>query len=528
MIMLSRYLSRNIPGCGLIALSVLMAVSVLVAANGAAQDGPYRTPRQEGKGPLKVFIFGGQSNMQGQGTVTAKDAAGAERKGTLVSLLQDKAKAPMLKHLIDAKGEWVERDDVWVYDVNEGGTTKGPLQTGYGWEPWNRNVFGPELQAGHVLGNYYSNQVLIIKTAWGGKSLQTDFRPPSSGGKVGPYYTDMVAIINRVLSDIKREFPAYDGSGYEIVGLAWWHGFNDGCCEKGGIDDYEKNLTNFINDLRKDLKSPQLPIFITEFTGTPSSLHENNWMSIRKAQAATAARPEFRGTAQFIETHDFVREEKDSPGGGSHHEWNNAETYFLVGNAIGETLVKYMQESTTALSGPGPYVKLASLATQIQQGQGLGGALKTLTTKKSSKDPIEAAEATTMLAALTKGAQEQLDDAINEIQKDPVVAITRLNNVATRFSGSEFATKAKLEADTVKKDPKIQKEIKAGAMLEQIVAAEATMKPFQNVRDPKAGGFRTLNAPTIQAVLSQCQALAKRYPGTNAAKKAEDIIERYR
>jgi hypothetical protein len=54
------------------------------------------------------------------------------------------------------------------------------------------------------------------------------------------------------------------------------------------------------------------------------------------------------------------------------------------------------------------------------------------------------------------------------------------------------------------------------------------MKPFQNVREPKASGFKTLNAATIQAVLGQCQALAKRYPGTNAAKKAEDIIERYR
>ena len=57
-----------------------------------------------------------------------------------------------------------------------------------------RHHFGPELQFGHVLGDYFDNQVLLIKTAWGGKSLYRDFRPPSSGGTVGPYYTKMLSI----------------------------------------------------------------------------------------------------------------------------------------------------------------------------------------------------------------------------------------------------------------------------------------------------------------------------------------------
>ena len=40
---------------------------------------------------------------------------------------------------------------------------------------------GPELEFGTVVGDRYAEPVLLIKTAWGGKSLHTDFRPASAG-----------------------------------------------------------------------------------------------------------------------------------------------------------------------------------------------------------------------------------------------------------------------------------------------------------------------------------------------------------
>jgi len=480
--------------------------------------------QQEGRGPLKVFIFGGQSNMEGFGTVTAKDGAGNERNGTLVSMLKDPGKAPMIRHLVDAKGQWVERDDVWVYNRTGGGLAKGRLRPGYGAGP---DVFGPEFQAGHVLGRAFTNQVLILKYAVGGKDIIKDFRPPSSGGSVGPNYTELVSTVHSVLSDPKAHFPAYNGSGVEIAGIVWWHGFNDGL-QAPAIEAYETNLANFIKDLRKEFKSPRLPVFITEFTGTPGSLKEDNWNKIRKAQAAAAARPEFNGTVRFVSTRDFVREEKDSPGGGSHHEWNNAETYFLVGNAIGESIVKHAQESTWELSGPGPYVKLSSLAAQIRQGRGLGAALKTLAAKKAVEDPVEAAEAAAMFDALSRGAQDRLEAALAEIETDPGEALARFNAVASMFAGSDIAVKAKEAADKLKNDPKIQNEAKAAALLDRAAAAEAAMRPFQGAKDPKAEGFRKLNGPSIEALIAQCQLIVKRYPGTKAAGQAEALQSRYR
>ena len=41
--------------------------------------------------------------------------------------------------------------------------------------------------------DHFKEKVLLIKTAWGGKSLYKDFRPPSAGdGAPGEYYTKMI------------------------------------------------------------------------------------------------------------------------------------------------------------------------------------------------------------------------------------------------------------------------------------------------------------------------------------------------
>ena len=290
--------------------------------------------------PVKVFILAGQSNMQGQGIVTMKDKDGSEKPGTLTAMLKDPAKAPMLKGWVDAKGNWAEkRDDVWVYDVNEFGSRHGVLGFGYGWALGSREWFGPEMQFGHLMGNHFDNQVLIIKTAWGGRDLYKDFRPPSSGGTVGPFYTEMLATVKLVLGDIKAQFPGYAGGGCELASFVWWHGWNDFCNPRSAVPEYEKNLVNLIKDVRRDLKAPKLPVVIGEFTGPwGADCKEAAALAIRKAQKDAAARPEFAGTVKFVETHDFVRAEKDSPTGEGYLEFKNGETYFLIGDALGKAM----------------------------------------------------------------------------------------------------------------------------------------------------------------------------------------------
>ncbi len=103
----------------------------------------------------------------------------------------------------------------------------------------------------------------------------------------------MIGTVNKVLGDIKEQFPGYKGGGYELCGFVWWHGWNDFCDDKATAA-YEKNLINLIHDVRKDLKAPRLPVVIGEFTGPWLTDVPEKALAIRKAQAAVAAKPEFK------------------------------------------------------------------------------------------------------------------------------------------------------------------------------------------------------------------------------------------
>ncbi len=295
-----------------------------------------------------MFILAGQSNMEGQAVVDLDGKDYNHGRGTLAALMRDPAKAPTFKHLKNGQGDWATREDVWVrYQRERGPLLAGPLAIGfavYG----GRHHFGPELQFGHVVGRHLENQVLLIKTAWGGKSLYTDFRPPSSGGEVGKYYTLMMAQVREALANLKREFPGYDGGGHEVAGFVWYHGWNDGVNPKTAVPEYETNLVNLIGDVRRELRAPKLPVVIGELTG-PWVKAPPEWTKLREAQAAATQRPQFKGNVLFVETHDFVRKPEDSPNPGhGHHEFGNAETYFLVGDALGKGMVRLMQPNSPA------------------------------------------------------------------------------------------------------------------------------------------------------------------------------------
>jgi hypothetical protein len=302
--------------------------------------------------PVKVFILAGQSNMEGQAVADLKGKDYNDGKGTLTALLNDPAKAPLVKHLSTERSAWTVRDDVWVrYQREKQPLLVGPLTIGfavYG----GKHHFGPELQFGHVVGDHFTQQVLLIKTAWGGKSLHTDFRPPSSGGEVGPYYAKMVSEVREALANLRKDFPTYSGQGYELAGFVWYQGWNDGVDPKKAVPEYEQNLVNLIKDVRKEFKTPNLPVVVGELTG-PWVDAPGEWATLRKAQANAASRPEFKGNVLFVPTHDFVRPAKESPNPThGHHEFGNAETYFLVGDAMGKGMVKLHAQPKDKLEVP--------------------------------------------------------------------------------------------------------------------------------------------------------------------------------
>ena len=290
--------------------------------------------------PLKIYLLVGQSNMQGHA---------AER--TLEHLGMDPKTAPLLKAIRNADGTAKVQKNVWISSIEpslESGEKHGRLTVGYGAGGRGPKI-GPELTFGITMQNHVGEPILLIKTSWGGKSLNTDFRPPSAGpyefnqqqlenfkkrGKdvaearkekterTGVYYRLMLEHIHKVLVDIRRVYPDYDAkAGYELAGFVWFQGWNDmvdGSTyptrgQPGSYDAYSKNLAHFIRDVRRDLKAPKLPFVIGVMgAGGPIAKYgpdQKRYAGIhgefRKAMAAPAKLPEFKGNVTAVFTENY-------------------------------------------------------------------------------------------------------------------------------------------------------------------------------------------------------------------------------
>lgn len=207
----------------------------------------------------------------------------------------------------------------------------GPLSIGYAVHP-GAHHFGPELEFGREVGDHFEEPVLLVKTCWGGKSLMEDFRPPSSGGEVGPCYLRMIEEYHEAIAELGDRFPELKGMKTELAGFVWFQGWNDMYVE-GALGAYAENLSNLIKDIRKEFQSPDLP-FVVGQTGNADN--EALW----EGQRAATLRPEFKGQAIYVPTRSFLRDPDDSPNKGHAHHWfGNAESYLRVGTGLGRAMV---------------------------------------------------------------------------------------------------------------------------------------------------------------------------------------------
>lgn len=265
--------------------------------------------------PLKVYILAGQSNMQG-----------SAHKDTFAAMGDDPQTAPLLREILDQDGEPVASDNAWITYLTGGraGETvlQGKVQVGYGFDS---DRIGPEYAFGLTLDKVLDEPVLLIKTAWGGKSLAVDFRPPSAGPyepsakekengnvpaqeQVGHYYREMIRFVRATLQDadsIRKVVPGYDArQGYELAGFVWFQGWND-MVNRHHLEQYTANMIHFISDVRRELDVPKLP-FIVGILGVygtdPDSRKFDKWLpasEFRKAQFAAVEQYDRRAPAAY-------------------------------------------------------------------------------------------------------------------------------------------------------------------------------------------------------------------------------------
>jgi len=298
------------------------------------------------KEPLKIFILVGQSNMQGHAEISTFDHIG-----------MDSQTAPILKEMRSADGTPRTCDHVWISSIGNDGSEQeyhGQLTAGYGAKGRGIKI-GPEFTFGIYMQKHLGEPILIIKTAWGGKSLHTDFRPPGAGayefneGQLeslkkkekdiaqakleraqasGHYYRLMIQHVNKVLKDVGRVCPAYDAqAGHQLAGFVWFQGWNDmvgrdvypNRDQAGGYDLYSELMAQFIRDVRKDLSAPQLPFVIgvlgvggpVNRYGPSQQRYKTVHQNFRNAMAAPALLPEFKGSVTAVLTENYWDAELD-------------------------------------------------------------------------------------------------------------------------------------------------------------------------------------------------------------------------
>jgi len=295
---------------------------------------------------VQVFILAGQSNMVGHGK---SDVGHGDVKGAVGSLRHLVETDPKnFGHLVNKDGTWKTRDDVKVWwrdsDITAPrGVLKGDLKIGYS-QSRNPNWIGPEYGFGWTVADKIRQPVLIIKIAWGGKSLNVDFRPPSAvaarGGEVGPYYTAILDYTRDVLGNLGTEFPEWKGRGYRIAGFGWHQGWNDRV-DATASANYEANLVDLIKDLRAEFGNPKLPFSITTTGMAPPPDHT----AVELAQLAVAdpeKHPEFKGNVATTDTRPFWRDPAKSPSNFGYHWNHNAESTYLNGQAMGSKMLELL------------------------------------------------------------------------------------------------------------------------------------------------------------------------------------------
>ena len=284
---------------------------------------------------LKVFILVGQSNMEGHARTETFDHIG-----------DDPATAPLLKQMRGPDGKPRVCDRVWIsyftgkFDGSANGEGVGKLTAGFGARGANPTEdggkIGPEFTFGLTMEAAYDGPILLIKTAWGGRSLFYNFRPPSAGvfprsaddiaknrnpeADSGHFYRLMIGHVKKVLADPKRVCPEYDpAAGYEIAGFVWFQGFNDLVSRDVYPDPpqgvaanpyakYGGLLADFIRDVRKDLGAPDMP-FVIGVLGVGGKNANPRTVAFREAMTAPSLLPEFKGNVAAVPTAPFWAED---------------------------------------------------------------------------------------------------------------------------------------------------------------------------------------------------------------------------
>ncbi|MDC0312182.1 sialate O-acetylesterase [bacterium] len=325
---------------------------------------------------VKVFLLAGQSNMEGKA-----------KNELITHQATDSKTAELFKHL-HTDDEWTVRDDVFIKFLNR----HGGLTIGYG----SPGKTGAELEFGHLMGEHFEEPVILIKAAWGGHSLFQKFRSPGRGlpsderleaelkqaqervtknnekrnktdpiptmddikAPYGSSYKNMMAEVEDTFTNFDTLFPALKGKKLEMAGFVWFQGYNDMFGDHAP-GEYAENLQQFVKDVRKDLKKPDLPFVIAAIGNNGSKPAEKGMLTVQNAQLSMNDVPEFDGNLIAFRTDELIDKAAEAlfptwkdnfeawklvGSDRPYHYLGSAIWYTRIGHGMGESMLELLEE----------------------------------------------------------------------------------------------------------------------------------------------------------------------------------------
>ncbi len=217
---------------------------------------------------IRVFVFAGQSNMEGADS-----------------------KAADVDRFPPFRGVTAPRNDVRFWHV----IGREDKTDSKGWVPLQpvRGMVGPELVFARDVTEATEGDIAIVKVAAGGTHLGGDWNPENpSGFKMYPL---LLKTVRAAMADLERQ-----GFDPTLEGFFWHQGEND-MFEDSYRRNYGENLTNFLTRLRTDLEAPALRVYVGELctkTIWGMDLRPSMAEIARGQRAATAADP----LAEYVPT----------------------------------------------------------------------------------------------------------------------------------------------------------------------------------------------------------------------------------
>jgi hypothetical protein len=160
----------------------------------------------------------------------------------------------------------------------------------------------------------------------------------------GQEYLELVDGVKQTFKDFDRYCPDFAGRTPQLAGFVWFQGIADAQSDAFATQ-YEKNLSGLIRDLRSEFKQPDLPVVVAAL-GQHGNTMSPNTRKVHDAQMAVsdpARHPAFKDNVASIDTVPFYFPKEKSPGGREWDYQNNAESFLLIGEAMGGEMLDLLK-----------------------------------------------------------------------------------------------------------------------------------------------------------------------------------------